>query len=145
MELQDREALARFAREHHVHYDVEPDTVDAGEQHEVVGFEVRLFAVHGEEKLEAPACPRCAELLKELRSFADRVVSPGAAEWTEIVAETPALYQSHEVPGADEVELTVRVQCDPAHRRPSPQEAASDDPHFEEIRRRLEAVGVPRR
>ena len=143
MEIQDREELARFAREHHVHYDVEPDT--AGRQREVVGYEVRLFAVHAEPKLEAPACPRCVELLRELRSFAERLVSPGAAEWTEFVPEAaPALYESKEVSGGDEVALTFRVHGAPPGRRAA-RRAAGGDPHLEEIRGRLKAVGVPQR
>jgi hypothetical protein len=119
-----------------------------GERREVVGYEVRLFATHEQSRLPAPGCPRCLELVSELRSFAERLApaghaSPGhAASWTGIAPVAPALYQSGEVPGADEVSLTMHVLCDsPEHRR------ADTGAHrcLEEIRERLGAVGVPRR
>ncbi len=143
MEIQDRETLGRFAREHHLTYELEPEVVE-GEQRDVVGFEVRLYATHGESKLEAPGCPRCVELAGELRSFAERLISAGdAPRWTEITPPgAPALYQSAEVPGADEVALAMRVRRDP---RDGGTAKPSDDPHVGEIRARLEAVGAHRR
>jgi hypothetical protein len=141
MERQDREPLERFAREHHVHYEVEPEVVVEGERREVVGVQLRLFATHGESKLEAPACPRCVDLLRDLRSFADRIVRWGdEADRIEIAPASPALYASTEVPGADEVALAVRVRCDtPEQRR------AGDDRCVAELRERLREVGVPQR
>lgn len=143
MDPREHDALQTFAREHHVHFEVEPEEVIEGERREVVGFDVRLFATHGESKLEAPACPRCVELLKELRSFAERVVGPGdTAERAEIAPPAPRVYQSTEVSGADEVELTVRVQCHaPQHRAAG----KGEDPCLGELRERLHAIGVPQR
>ncbi|BDG05207.1 hypothetical protein [Anaeromyxobacter oryzae] len=143
MEAQETEGLGRFAREHHVHYEVEPEEVVERDRREVVGFEVRLFATHGESKLEAPACPRCVELLRELRSFAEQLVASGdAASRAEIVPRPSALYQSTEVPGADEVAVAVRVRCDAAeHRR----EGVAEDPCLGGLRSRLDSLHVPRR
>jgi hypothetical protein len=142
MEIGDRGSLEQFAREHHVHYDVEPRAAFQGQQEDVVGFDVRLLATHGESKLEAPACPRCVELLSGLQAFAERIVaSANAMEWAEIVPEPAALYESTEVRGADEVALTIRVERDSTGRRGG----ASDDERLREIRERLEALGVPRR
>jgi hypothetical protein len=137
------ESLQRFARDHHVHYEVEPEAVVEGERREVVGFEVRLFATHGESKLEAPSCPRCVELQKELRSFAEELVASGAARGrAEIAPETPALYASTEVPGADEVTVSVRVRCEaPEHRSGG----TGEDRCLGELRERLGALGVPKR
>jgi hypothetical protein len=142
MERMGGEELGRFVREHHVHYEVEPETTGAAEGREVVAFDIRLFATHGEGKLEAPACPRCVELTRELRSFAEEVVRSGEdADRTEILLGAPALYQSTEVPDADEVAVTVRVRCGaPEHRK-----AEGDDPCLGGIRERLAASGVPRR
>jgi hypothetical protein len=138
-----QDALARFAHEHHLHYEVEPEEVLDHERRELVGFQVRIFATHEKGKLEAPACPSCKELLGELRSFAEQVVhSSDAASRTEIVPAQPALYQSTEVQDADEVALTLRVHCDsPDHRRP----AAGEDRCLTQLRESLEAIGVPRR
>jgi hypothetical protein len=142
MEPQDRDALGRFAREHHVHYEVEPEVVE-GKERELVAVDVRLFATHEKSKLEAPACPTCVELLRELQSFAEQLVRSGdAASRTEIVPASPVLYQSPEEPDADEVALTVRVRCtSPEHRRPG----ADEDRCLGELRERLHAAGVSRR
>jgi hypothetical protein len=141
MEQPGGESLQRFARDHHVHYEVEPEAVDDGDKREVVGFEVRLFATHGEARLEAPSCPRCVELQAELRSFAERVVASGEED-AEIAPASPALYQSTEVQGADEVSVAVRVRCDlPEHRGAG----AAEDRCLGLIRERLHALGVPKR
>jgi hypothetical protein len=143
MERQRGESLERFVREHHVHYEVEPEAAIDGGKAEVVGFGVRLFATHGEDRLEAPSCPRCLELQDELRAFAERVVATGdVAGRSEIAPSTRALYQSTEVHGADEVSVAVRVRCDrPDHRGAG----ATEDRCIGEIRERLSALGVPKR
>jgi hypothetical protein len=136
----DKEALGRFVREHHVHFEVAPELVTDGEEPEVVGFQVRLFATHGESKLERPGCPRCVELAKELRSFAEQLVVGDLAERTDFVPQSPALYQSTEVPDADEIALALRVRCNaPEHRR------AGDDHCIVALRDRLHELGVPQR
>jgi hypothetical protein len=138
MALPDGAELGRFARDHHVHYEVEPEA--AGDQgDEVVGFQVRLFATHGEQRVEPPACPRCVALLRDLRSFAEQVIAAGAAGRAEIAPSVPATYQSTEVPGADEVSVAVRVHCH------APEHRGSEDRCLGELRERLDALGVPRR
>lgn len=134
-------ALEQFVREHHVHYEVEPHHARQGGADQVVGFDVRLLATHGESKLEAPACPRCVELLTGLADFAREIISSSdAASWAEIVPEPAALYQSTEVQGADEVALTIRLMGE------APRSSESgEDPNWKRLRERLEAVGVPRR
>jgi hypothetical protein len=143
MAADQRDALAPFAREHHVHYEVEPEEVVAGDRREVVGLQVRLFATQPGEKLVAPASPGSVELLGELRSFAERLVgSTDAAHRTELVPASPALYQSPDAPDVDEVAVTVRVHCDaPDHRRPGEAERRC----LADVRQRLDALGVPRR
>ncbi len=137
-----REELGRFAREHHVHYEVEPETTGSGEGLEVVAVDVRLFATHGESKLEAPGCPRCVELSKDLQAFAEEVVRSGGEEGrVDVELGAPALYRSTEVLDADEVAITLRVRCEaPEHRR-----AGGGDPCLGGLRDRLAAAGVPRR
>jgi hypothetical protein len=136
------QSLEQFVREHHVHYDVEPRAATQGGAEHVVGFDLRLLATHGESKLEAPACPRCVELLTELTGFAQEIISSAdAASWAEVVPEPAALYQSIEVRGADEVALTIRV----LGASPTKSGEASDDPHLKVLRERLEGAGVPRR
>jgi hypothetical protein len=144
MQTPDRDALERFARDHHVHYEVEHEDVVEGGRRELVGVQVRLFAVHDRPKLGVPGCPECVELLGKLKSFAERVVrAGGASDRSEIVpAASPALYQSSEVQDADEVELTVRVRCAlPEHHRPD----AGVDPCLRDIHEVLNELGVPRR
>ena len=137
----DPESLKQFARAHHVHYEVEPETVE-GAPAEVVAFEVRLFATQGESRLDEPKGERSVALLDELRSFAEQLVpADEAAGRTEVLPTIlPALYRSTEVPEADEVALTVRARCEaPEHR------TGGEDRCLAELRHRLEALGVPRR
>jgi hypothetical protein len=134
-----------FVREHHVHYEVEPEEVVAPDHREVTGYRVRLFATHGEDKLEDPACERCVALRGELQEFAQALARPGeAGDAMEVVSGTaPRIYRSSEVPGADEVHVTMRVICgSPEHRR---EPAEREQRCLGAITRRLEELGVPRR
>jgi hypothetical protein len=142
MDLPERETLGQFARERHVHYELEPEVVE-GEKREVVGFQVRLFAAHGKSEPATPMCPSCVELRRELQSFAERLVGSGeAAGRTEIIPMPSTLYESAEDRDEDEVALTVRVHCEaPEHRRPG----AGEELCLSDVRHRLEALGVPRR
>jgi hypothetical protein len=143
MEIPDRESLGRFAHDRHVHYEVASEEVPAGEAAGVTGFQVRLFATPGEAKLGEPASEKSAELTGELRSFAERLLCTGeSAHRAEILGTAaPALYQSTEDKDADEVAVTVRFRCEsPDHAK-----GKGEDLCIGEIRRRLDAVGVPRR
>ncbi len=101
--------LPRFAREHHLSYDVEEESPAADAQ-EAATFEVRLFATHGEDRLEAPTCPRCVELTTTLREFATRVVTAlDATSWAEILEPAPVLYTAANQHGPDEVSVVLRV------------------------------------
>lgn len=144
MAAPDAASLDRFVREHHVHYEVEPEVVVGPSRSEVTGYQVRLFATHGEAKLEEPLCPRCVELTGELREFAATLVrESGEGDREEVVpTATPALYRSTEVPDADEVSVTVRVLCTtPEHRTPD----AGAEGCLAPLRERLERLHVPRR
>ncbi len=143
MESQEREALGRFVKEHHVHYEMEPEAVFQGDRREVVGYEVRLFATHGESKLRAPGCRRCDELLRDLRSLAERLVGEGrAVSWTGIAPVSRALYQSSEVPGADEVALAMHARCE----SPDGQQAEGGERRcMHEVQQLLGEAGIPRR
>lgn len=143
MDIPDAGALRRFAREHHVHHEVEPEEAASGGRREVTGFGVRLFATHGDSTLEAPQCPRCVALREELRSFAGRLLAGADGDRTELVpAAAPKIYRSTEVPGADEVAVKLHVRCTaPEHRGPD----GGEDRCLGALRERLEALGVPRR
>ncbi len=141
MEIRDRAALERFAREHHVHYDVQPETAVEGQRSEVVGFDVRLLATHEASRLEAPGCPACIDLLSGLRWFAERLVEEDAgAGAVDFLPEPAALRESTELRGADEVALTVRIYRDPGERAHA---APGEDPRLSALRQRLGAIGVP--
>jgi hypothetical protein len=142
MESLDGGELGLFAREHHVHYELETEArATAGPGGAT--FDVRLFASHGEDKLEAPGCPRCLELGRELRSFAERALVHGdAVAWTEIIQTPAVLYASTEPRGPDEVSVTVRVLGEAAPHEEG-ERGAGADPHLREIQERLRAIGVP--
>ncbi len=142
MDASDRTALHDFVRQHHVHYEVEPEEVSEGPHRELVGVRLRLLATHERARLDAPGCPTCVDLLRELSSFADRVVGEaGLADRAETIPATRKLYQSAVDRNADEVALTIRVRCDqPEHRRPG----AGEDRCLAAVRDRLAEVGVAR-
>jgi hypothetical protein len=142
MEASDRTELHAFVRQHHVHYEVEPEEVADGPRRELVGVRLRLLATHARERLDAPGCPACVDLLRELGSFAERVVGEaGVADRAETIPATRKLYQSSEDRNADEVALTIRVRCDaPEHRQPG----AGQDRCLAAVTDRLSAVGATR-
>jgi hypothetical protein len=144
MEHPDRESLRQFAREHHVHYEVEPEEVIDAERREVIGWRLRLYAMHDEAKLEEPSCPRCVELTDELRALAARLApDESAGDTAEVVPRAaPKLYRSTEAPDADEIAVTVRVLCgSPEHRAAG----RSEERCLRPLARELEALGIPRR
>ncbi len=142
MEASERTRLHEFVREHHVHYELEPEEVADGGHRELVGVRLRLLARHERAWLDAPGCPACVDLLRELGSFADRVVGEaGIAERAETIPATRKLYQSSEDRSADEVALTIRVRCDaPEHRQPG----AGQDRCLAAVTDRLAEVGATR-
>lgn len=142
MEASDRSQLHEFVRQHHVHYEVEPEEVAGGGHRELVGVRLKLLATHERARLGAPGCPACVDLLRELGSFAERVVGEaGVAERAETIPATNKLYQSSEDRNADEVALTIRVRCDaPEHRQPG----AGQDRCLAAVTDRLAEVGATR-
>ena len=144
MDAHDREALRQFAREHHLHYEVEPEVVGDTGHRELTGWRLRLFATHGEAKLEEPGCPRCVDLTSELCSFAETLTpDEDAGDTAEVVPRAaPKLYRSTEVPDGDEVAVTVRILCgSPQHRAAG----TSEERCLKPMKRELEGLGVPRR
>jgi hypothetical protein len=120
MEPRDRAAMLAFVRAHHVHYEVQPEEVGEGSRRELVGVRLRLLAAHERGKLEAPGCPACVELLRDMRSFADRLAAEaGLGDRAEVIPASRKLYQSAEDRDVDEVAVTLRIRCDaPEDRRP---------------------------
>ncbi len=138
----DLHGLRDFARAHHVHYEVEPEEVTDRSHRELVGVRLRLLATHERARLDAPGCPACVDLLRELSSFADRVVGEaGVAERAETIPATRKLYQSSEDRNADEVALTIRVRCEAPEQR---QPGAGQDRCLAAVTDRLAEVGATR-
>ncbi len=130
--------LQRFAREHHVSYDVVEDAQPAAGQ-QGRAFELRLFATHGEDKLEAPLCPRSTELARELQSFASGIVaSVDGAGWAEIMEPPPVVYAAASQRGPAEVSLALHVLGDP-------NESGAADGHVRTLEQNLKALGISRR
>lgn len=135
--------LAAFVREHHVHYDVEPDVLVRASDRVKVGFEVRLWAVHPRGTRALPGCGKCRDLVSELIRVAEWAIpSERRPTLIEIEPFHPALYDSREVAGADEVALSIRL----AHREGWDQPIdACEERCLKEIRQRLRAIGVRER
>ncbi len=139
----DREALTEFVRHHRVHYDVVPEAVVGPKGRTAVGFELRLFAVHEKGAHATPGCPKCLALVDPLRELA-RSVMPTEERPTLIEIEPfgRALYDSIEVPGADEIAIAVRLTHRGHYDRPVD---ACEERCLKEMRGRLKALGIAER
>jgi hypothetical protein len=139
----DISELAAFAHDHHVHFDVQPDVLIRANDRVRIGFEVRLWAVHARGARALPGCDKCLDLVAELRRLAEWAI-PSEHRPTRIEIEPfrPALYESQEVAGADEIALCIRL----AHREGWDQPIdACEERCLKDIRQRLRSAGVRER
>lgn len=143
MDPRNEAELQAFVRSSNVHYELEPEETIGTAHPELVGVEVRLLATHARERLAAPGCAACTQLLRDLRGMADRVAADaGVADRVETIPAPRELHQSPEDANADEVALTLRVRCDtPEHRQPG----AGEDRCLAGVRKRLAELGVAQR
>ena len=142
-DLVEFEQLRDSARRHHVHFEVQPELILERDVRTQVGFQVRVWTVHDKGSHAMPGCVKCQELLAEL----DRIVQwaiPAEDRLTRVEIERPgaALYDSSEVPGADEVALNIRLTHREAYASPvDPCERRC----LQQIRQRLRWLGIPER
>ncbi len=138
LEARELEELRHYAREHHVSYAVEEEPPAAAKQ---VGrtFDVRLFATHGEDRLEAPSCPACVEVTQALHSLAARIVATADASSTAEVLESSPVLFAPTPHGPDEVSVVLRV----LEERSDERGASGSSLH--RIEDRLRTLGVSRR
>jgi hypothetical protein len=143
-EARDDSALRQFVKRHHVHYTVEPEWMITGDGRWPIGFSVRLFAGHGRRARVLPGGPKSRALAASLRSLAESLLAdcPAIAR-IEVEPFRPVLYESRELPGTDEVALTIRLlrEVEP-HVHPS---GASEEHCLKEIRKRLKLLSLPER
>ena len=139
----EMEVLRELARKRHLHFDVEPEVVFRGSERVKVGFQVHLWAVHPKGARALPGCPKCWDLVDDLRRIAEQVVpSEERPTRSELAPFHPALYDSRVVPDADEVTVTIRlIHRDGSERPIDPCEERC----LKEIRARLRELGVPER
>jgi hypothetical protein len=137
------EDMARIARQHRVHYDVTPEVIIKSEGRTAVGYEIRLFAVHEKGARAVPGCPKCVDLVRDLRPIAEWLV-PDEHRPTLAGIEPfhPSLYDSKEVPGTDEVALSIRLTHREGYDRPVD---ACEQRCLKEIRERLKVLGIRER
>ncbi len=137
----DAVGLSEIARNRHVHFDVEPEMIIRGSERVKVGFEVHLWAVHPKGARALPGCPKCWELVNDLRRIAEAVVPPeGRPTRSELEPFGRALYDSRVVPGSDEVSVTIHLFHREGYDRPID---ACEEQCLKEIRARLRALGIP--
>jgi len=135
--------LAESSRARQVHFDVEPEIVIRGSERVKVGFQVHLWAVHPKGARALPGCPKCWDLVEDLRRLAEEVVpAEERSSRTELVPFRPALYDSRVVPGADEVSVTIRLIHREGYERPIDE---CEERCLKEIRARLRALGIQER
>ena len=136
----DQVELRALVREHRVHFDVGPEIVIRDRERQKVGFEVRLWAVHPKGARALPGCDKCRVLVRALERIAAAVLPPeGRATRYAVEPVAPALYDSRDVPGADEVSLTLRLVHREEYERPVD---ACEERCLKEIRESLKALGA---
>ncbi len=135
--------LREIARSRHVHFDVAPEMVIRGSERVKVEFEIHIWAVHPKGARALPGCPKCWDLVDDLRRIAESVVpADERPSRTELAPFRPALYESRLVPEADEVSVTIRLFHREGYDRPID---ACEERCLKEIRARLHALGIPER
>jgi hypothetical protein len=143
-EARDESVLRQFVKRHHVHYSVEPEWVITGDGRWPVGFNVRLFAGHGRRARALPGGPKSRALVASLRSLAESLL-PECRTVGRIELEPfrPVLYESRELPGTDEVAVTIRLLREfERHVHPS---GASEEHCLRQIRKGLKLLSLPER
>jgi len=135
--------LREVARNRRIHYDVEPEIVLRGSERMKVGFQVRLWAIHRKGARALPGCPKCWDLVDDLRRIAEEVIPSGERpSRTELEPFRPALYDSRVVPDADEVTVTMRLIHREGYYLPID---ACEERCLKEIWARLRDLGIPER
>jgi hypothetical protein len=135
--------LAELVRDLHIHFEVEPEVIVQGSERVKVGFEVRLWAVHPRGARALPGCEKCRDLAAELRRIATWAIpSEHRPTRVEIEPFRPALYDSREVLGADEVALAIRLIHREGWDRPVD---PCEERCLKEIRQRLRSLGIQER
>lgn len=135
--------LAAFVRGHRVHFDVIPEVTFRGSERLKVGYVVRLWAVHAKGARALPACGKCDELIARLREIALTVTPPSdRPTMTAIEPFEHALYDSREVPGADEVMLSMRLTHRAEYAAPID---VCEDRCLKEVRDALKSLGARER
>lgn len=137
------DAFRGAVRRRRMYFEVAPELSFRGSERLVVGYEVRLWAVHANGARAFPGCAKCGELHAELRRI---------ASWALADAELPArveiqppdrrLYQSVTTSGCDEIALTMRLLGCDGYDRPA---AEWGDRALRDLRRRLKALGFEER
>lgn len=135
-----RTDLAEIVRRRRVHFEVRPEVTIRDEQRLIVGYEIRIWAIHPKGAKALPGCVKCGALVEDLHVLA-RAVVPLELRPTFCAIEPPsaALYDSQLVPGADEICVTVRLVHRDRYDRPVD---ACEERCLKEIRNSLKALGA---
>jgi hypothetical protein len=135
--------LAEFVRAHHVHFDVRPETAMRGMERVKVGFEVRIWGMHARGARVLPGCKKCRDLAADLGRLAEWAI-PHEDRPTRILIEPlqPALYDSKDVAGADEIAIAIRLVHRDGYERPID---ACEESCLKEIRERLRTLKAQER
>ncbi len=137
------EELRASAKRHHVHFEVRPEVVMEGDARVKVGFEVRVWTVHDKGAHALPGCTKCHDLLAELDRIVQWAIPTGERPTRiEIEHSGPVLYDSSELPGADEVAITIRLMHREAYAAPID---ACEERCLRQVRERLRCLGIPER
>lgn len=140
----DEPALRHFLRHHRVYFSVDREWSFGRGGGRLPGrYEIRLFAAHDKGARALPACAKTKALASSLRSFAEAIAPSCPAETRiEVGPFRPALYESREVPGVDEVAISISI----SRARPDDAAAAAAEARcMRSLRERLKRFALRER
>ena len=140
----EQSGVRHFVKEHHVHFSIEPEWAVTPGGRRAVGFNVRLFAALEKGDRTLPGGSKSRALAASLRKVVESLLPEcDSAARIDVEPFSPALYDSREVPGADEVALTLRLlHYSENYARPVD---ASEERCLRALRSRFKAVSLPER
>ena len=132
--------LATFIRERRVRFTVTSEKVIREDGPIPVGFDVRLFAWHGDDHHDLQGCAICANLERQLQRIAELSLrAENNPTEVEIVPDYAMLYDSHDAPGTDDVALDVRLLRRGEDDRPV---GTAEEKYLKQVRARLKELGL---
>lgn len=104
------ERLRDVVRTRRVYYEVTSEVDFVGAERRQVGYELKLWAAHEKGARALPGCPKCWDIVEDLRRIAEWLAEgeEAATRW-EVQPFDRALHDSGQFPALDEIDLSLKL------------------------------------